>query len=716
MCGGKGRFLVLLPIILSIFVPLQAVFGQDDATPAELVGSTRTLRSLGHGDQTARGIYATVAYYFAAPPGRVPREGSQLDLVYSHSPLLNPVLSTMTVVVDGQSLTSVALNGADSRSQRLSVALPVARFAQPGQEEGGFFIEIQFYLRLTDDVCEVPDNAALWATVHADSTLTLVTRPAETFRNWGTLFVQPDGTGRTTPATFAIPAFATTDAATLQAAGAVAYQFGQWAGASGLDPQITVATTLPPMTPDAAPGFLIADGDAAGIDAFGSLQWNDAAFRTDEAPIDAAAGVLALQTDGEAAQMLVSGATSAATLLAAEALTSPERRTLLTGDYAIVNDAPLALLPAHAWDNSAASLAQLGFGSRTFSGLGEHSATYYIVRPAGWLLRDESYLLLDIRSTPGLATLDSWVGVRVNGHDLGAQPLDAARSEPYRFALPPDLLTTGLDGQPLRRLTTEVRFFLAIDNEGCTQLSPQGAQVTLLDTSRFYLTHDPFAGLDLGRFPAPLLNERAGDPPLFVVLPAAPTASEMQAGLTVMAALGRWTVERNPVLPRLARADILDAEQQLDGNLILIGGPERNSVSAAIAAQSPAIFAPVQPAIAQIETAATAGLLSTARSPLGRERTVIAVLDDVVTASNALAGNRSMDALRGQKALVLATTPQIITAADSVAPPPETLAPQIVIPISQRVPPWQIVGAVVLGAFVAAIVVYVVVRYRSRKP
>ncbi len=713
MSSMVHSFLALLFLLFPVLMSAAPAHAQTAADAPAVTTSTRALQSYGYGDRTARGIYATLDYYFAAPPGAIPTEGSQLDLIYSHSPLLNPSLSTMTVVVDGQSMTSVALDATATTRQTLSVPMPVTRFAQGDQRDGvGFFVQIQFYLRLTDDVCEVPDNAALWATVHADSVLTLVTRPAETIRNWGALFVQPNGAGQTQPVTFAIPQFATADTATLQAAGAVAYQFGQWAGASGLDPQLTVTTALPPLTPDAAPGFLIAEGAAAGVDTFGALRWNGSIFIAGDAPIAASSGVLALRTEGQSTQMLVSGASTAATQLAAETLTSPERRALLEGDYAIVTAAPAASLPALAWDDSAASFAQLGFGSRTFTGLGEQSATYYIVRPAGWLLRDESYLLLDVRSTPGLAAPESWVGVRINGHDLGAQPLDAARREPYRFALPPDLFTTGLDGQPLRRLTTEVRLFHAIDNEGCTQISPQGAQTTILDTSRFYLRHDEFSGLDLGRFPAPLHGSNAA--PVYVVLPDAPNEADMQAGLAVMAAFGRWTVERAAALPMLVRADMLSTEQQRSASLVLIGGPDRNRVSAAFAAQSPDLFAPAQPAVAQTATAATAGLLGVVRSPLARQHTVVAVLEDVVTAATALSSN-TIETLRGQRALVISTTPQIITVADPAAVPPEALAPQLVVPLVQSIPPWQIVGAILLGAFVAAIAVFVILRYRPMK-
>ena len=312
MCRTLCGFLAIMFILFPVLVSPQPAYAQEGADASAT--STRTLRSFGYGDRTARGIYATLDYYFAAPPGRIPAEGSQLDLTYSYSPLLNPALSTLTVVVDGQSVTSVALDGATSSPQRLSVSLPVARFAQSAQRDGvGFFVQVQFYLRLTDDVCEVPDNAALWATVHADSTLTLVTQPADMIRTWGALFVRPDGAGGTEPATFAIPQFATADAATLQAAGAAAYQFGPWAGASGLDPQITVATTLPPLTSDAAPGFLIAEGAAAGVDTFGALRWNGSAFAAGDTPISADAGVLALRTDGQSTQMLVSGASTAAT-------------------------------------------------------------------------------------------------------------------------------------------------------------------------------------------------------------------------------------------------------------------------------------------------------------------------------------------------------------------------------------------------------------------
>src|SRR5436305_1657412 len=90
---------------------------------------TFAFRDLGYGDQTARSMDATVDYFFRLPAGRVPATGSRLSLRYSHSPLLRPNRSTMTVAVNGQSLTSVFLNDKNVGDTTLDVPLPTAGFS-----------------------------------------------------------------------------------------------------------------------------------------------------------------------------------------------------------------------------------------------------------------------------------------------------------------------------------------------------------------------------------------------------------------------------------------------------------------------------------------------------------------------------------------------------------------------------------------------------------
>ena len=55
-------------------------------------------------------------------------------------------------------------------------------------------------------------------------------------------------------------------------------------------------------------------------------------------------------------------------------------------------------------------------------------------------------------------------------------------------------------------------------------------------------------------FPASLLSANSENP-LSVILPENPNIDELAAGLQVMAALGRWTMEEVMVFPRLKTAE-----------------------------------------------------------------------------------------------------------------------------------------------------------------
>jgi hypothetical protein len=132
---------------------------------------------LGYGDRTARTMYGSLDYFFSIPAGEEPLEGAHLELIYSHSPLLLPERSTMTIIVNGLSVQSVRLTPETRTRASLTVPLPPDMF---GGE--GFFVQVRFQMRLTRDECEETRNPALWATIHGDSLLVLPTRPVRTYR------------------------------------------------------------------------------------------------------------------------------------------------------------------------------------------------------------------------------------------------------------------------------------------------------------------------------------------------------------------------------------------------------------------------------------------------------------------------------------------------------------------------------------------------------
>jgi len=94
---------------------------------------------LGYGDRTARTMYGGLDYFFPVPAGEEPLEGARLELIYSHSPLLLPDRSTMTIIVNGLSVQSVRLTPETRTRASLTVPLPPDLF---GGE--GFFVQVRF--------------------------------------------------------------------------------------------------------------------------------------------------------------------------------------------------------------------------------------------------------------------------------------------------------------------------------------------------------------------------------------------------------------------------------------------------------------------------------------------------------------------------------------------------------------------------------------------
>src|SRR5690348_16941209 len=110
----------LLPVVLGfILIPLWPSLptAAADAAP-------QSFHDLGYGDQSARGMYGSLDYFFPVPAGQVPGAGSQIDLLFSHSPLLAPDRSTLTARVNGQSVASAFLTKDNVDHGQLRVVLP----------------------------------------------------------------------------------------------------------------------------------------------------------------------------------------------------------------------------------------------------------------------------------------------------------------------------------------------------------------------------------------------------------------------------------------------------------------------------------------------------------------------------------------------------------------------------------------------------------------
>lgn len=718
MGGTLRRALAVLAVVWAC-LPTGRALAQD-AT------GTHAFRELGYGDVTARGAYGSAGFFFAVPRGQMPASGSSLDIVFSHSPLLRPDRSTMTAIVNGQSVASVALTPQNRDRAHLTVPLPVDGFVG-----AGYFVQLQLAMRLTLDECEETQNPALWTTIHEDSRVILPTRRAAlaiALADAPALLYPPRRpvAAGTPPGTVPLPdeptlivMAARPTAEEIEAAGLVAFQLGQWAASQARDPAVTVARGGVPLAD--RPAVLVGTGAALGSAApFDGLSWNGRAFATSGGVVPIEHGVLAVAptTPG---RLLVSGGTPAAVRNAADALAHGDRRTLLTGSYTIVTGArPLATRP-RPWQGNATTFAELGVERRELRGPAEHTIELLFERPASWTIRESAALDLAIESSPGLRADTSWLAVSVNGLDMGTRRLAPPGESPrrYRFELPADLLNIDPSGQTRHRLALQIRLFLDLPQLGCTQAAPSSAWAALLPTSAWVLPHETAPTADLSRFPAPFVDESTVQ--TSVVVPKGPTDDELGAGATAMAALGRWAAAEPSTLPTLISAGSLTESERDRRNLILIGGPARNSASAGFAGLAERLSRPIDPAAYRLAAGERRGELRLFGSPWASERTVLAVTGEgaggVTLAATALARADSRGGLKGAiVAIVDRMPPQVI---DGVGPTPTPVVPlpRVELPPPPPIPPWQVVGAILLGAFLAAVAAIAVVRWgRPRRP
>jgi hypothetical protein len=676
----------------------------------------RTFRDLGYDDRTVHSVTGGLSYNVPLPRGQSLRPGAHVEIEISHSPLLLPDESTMTIAAGGRNVTSAFLTDETRDRGRIVVPLPVEALGA-----GGFTIQISFHLRSSRGECEDPYNPALWATVHQSSTVVLpLARSGDSVRLQDLpdlLLASASGTD-SEPLRIAVPA-AGTSAEELEAAGLVAFQYGRWAVGTGVDPIVEAA---PVTSVEPHGGILVGTGSALSIRGpAGAVGWNGQSFVVAGGILPGDHGLLALASR-ERPLLIVGGATPEAVRTAAEALVQPERRDLLYGDHAIVSGENVAWNDGgRPWRYGAASFAQLGVARQDVIGPGEHAVRLHFERPPGWVLRDGGTLDLGIAVTPGARSGTSWVSVRLNGIELGSQWLDAEDNgvRRYRFPLPAEQLNATLDGVPLRRLDLDVRFFLGVEQSRCVSSSQEGMEATLLPSSAWRLPHDQYRGMDLGRFPAMFFGATA--PRVSVVLPDQPSPAELSAGMTMMAGLGYWSGSDDVAWPRLVTAGNLSDRDRRADHLILVGGPETSRVSDAASRLDRTLFESHEPPLygqAGVN-AARWGMLNLGRSPWGRSRLVLAITDSdrdgVGPATAALVRTGMREQIRGRTVVITeALPPQVLVGAQPAAAPPRDLAPRADGAFRDRLQPWQIAGVVLLGLFGMLVAGVLVIRLQRR--
>ncbi|MBV9121023.1 MAG: cellulose biosynthesis cyclic di-GMP-binding regulatory protein BcsB [Chloroflexi bacterium] len=135
-----------------------------------------TLAQLGHSDITVSGAGEHTESFQLDVPGAIdPRSGIPLQLVISHSGLLDMKQSSVRVSLNGVPVSETALGNVGAVRGSTTVTLP-ANAVLPGQNT----VDVLFRLRLPagDTNCALPPDAQAWTVLHADSSISFPQKAA----------------------------------------------------------------------------------------------------------------------------------------------------------------------------------------------------------------------------------------------------------------------------------------------------------------------------------------------------------------------------------------------------------------------------------------------------------------------------------------------------------------------------------------------------------
>jgi hypothetical protein len=248
--------------------------------------------------------------------------------------------------------------------------------------------------------------------------------------------------------------------------------------------------------------------------------------------------------------------------------------------------------------------------------------------PANWKTLEGAKLELDLTvAIQSAASLKSVYGgtlaVQLNGNIVAVLPLDQSESTTQVIPIPLETL---------RSIRPDGRFdltFLLSSSEAC--LLDQKMDVIIHPSSRFTIPHEIILpDTNLANFPRPLYQDSIFSDSVRIIIPDQPTASELQAALTVAAGLQART--GNSMLIDVAASSGLTDEKLADSHLILVG----NVSSLPLLYQ---LVLPLGVSEGKFATAGTAGVLEMIASPWSPERIVLVVSgnDDQATVKAAQA-------------------------------------------------------------------------------
>jgi hypothetical protein len=333
-----------LAIVTDVAPPMAELQGVDPAT----LPQARTFQDLGHDVSTISGVgrgEVTVEFYVA--PGLAASEGAYLDLRYNNSALIDFARSGLTIFLNGKLLGGLPLTAetAATVTQRLNIS---PSLVLPGNNE----LRIQADLN-SPSLCTLTDVTNLWVSILPESTLSLPLEEAAIDSNdlqslsvYPYPFVNLPSLSNTA---FVLPE---NDPASWAIASQIAYGFGNQARGSVLDLAVAYDGAVPEelrtshdLIVVGLPSELsflseIKDSLPAPFESGNDdpvLQNLQVTYRFSPGTSLGYLELLAAPWDPARTILTVVGNTPDGVQMAANALTDPQLRNRLAGNFALIN-------------------------------------------------------------------------------------------------------------------------------------------------------------------------------------------------------------------------------------------------------------------------------------------------------------------------------------------------------------------------------------------
>jgi len=561
------RLIMSVSILIALSVTYVAGYAQTPIREIEM-----TFEELGYSHISINGLYGTASAWVPLQSNWEINNPVALDIAYIGSPLLNAENAVLTVKANGQSVSSIRPLG-DGTLKTFRVVVPASVVQAPG-----FLLEFNGYLKLTDLQCEDTSNPGQWLIIQNTSLVQVepsIKRQVPQLENLLDALVIQSYDNNPTPIVLVIPAAPSSEV--LTATGRIMAYLGTRLTAAHL-----------PLTVKSFADLSERDQRTANLVVVGMLDeipfWEDWAEVAPLSPLDAD---FELAPDGALIQVFPSpwNIDNNILLLSAEGLAGieqggaafahrPTRQTFL-GSSAVVTG--LATLPEPQtplpWSTAHTSFQQLGEVDRRVTGIGITDTYYFFRMPPGWVLSSGAQLVLHMAFSPALRSDESYAVVYINDVYVGTVNVEPQDGDIWvALDLPTRALNELARGSKPLNLDLQLSIANLLPTDSCDQINTDASWSIVYSDSYFTMPHDYALLPDLHAFPYPFVSDQV-TPPTSIVLPQNPTPNDLQDAFSLVAILGKHTIQDSDV--QILASNQLNQESHAEHNLIILGDIQR---------------------------------------------------------------------------------------------------------------------------------------------